>query len=338
MCVCITTTTTALGTSVGSGALSLKHAVILGGIFEFLGTMIMGGFVSSTLKVGIVDPDDMAGSGYFAIGMISSLISATVLLILATLFSLPVSTTQTITGGIIGFGLVAQDKGASVDAMTIVSIIISWVATPIISTAMGYLFYLFIDRKILSQRNADEECKKYLPYITGLTIASLMSFLYTSVAKTFSIPLYYMALVFAVSFVVTVIVIKNSDYILGATRIRQFSFLQHNRQRSNSTTPLASSPVNYTEDKSDPTSPELAPSSPKYEDRLLDIDHVHHEVAGDIKTIHCMCICFILFPSSFLRNRLCFMFASPSIHTLLTFTCVCFPLSYLFSRRVQGEG
>ena len=93
----------AMGTSVGSGALTFKRAVILAAIMEFAGAFLVGSHVSDTVRKGIVDPELFAGDPQaFVLGMLSALLAAGLWLQFASYFGWPVSTTHSIIGAIIG--------------------------------------------------------------------------------------------------------------------------------------------------------------------------------------------------------------------------------------------
>ena len=97
----------AMGTSVGSGALTFKRAVILAAILEFAGAFFVGSSVSDTVRKGIVDPIIFTGDPQaFVLGMLSALLAAGVWLQVASYFGWPVSTTHSIVGAIVGFGVV----------------------------------------------------------------------------------------------------------------------------------------------------------------------------------------------------------------------------------------
>ena len=101
----------AMGTSVGSKAITLKQAVIIAAIFEFLGAYLAGGEVTSTIRKGIVDPKIFQDDpDIFILGMMSCLLAAGLWLLLASRRGWPVSTTHSIVGAIVGFALIS--KGA----------------------------------------------------------------------------------------------------------------------------------------------------------------------------------------------------------------------------------
>ena len=96
----------AMGTSVGSGALTVWGAILVAGVFEFCGAFFAGGHVTDTVRKGILDLG-MLSRDQLIYGMLASLASAGTLLVGATRFGLPVSTTHSIVGAIVGFGTVA---------------------------------------------------------------------------------------------------------------------------------------------------------------------------------------------------------------------------------------
>ncbi|MFV2058095.1 MAG: inorganic phosphate transporter, partial [Thiohalomonadales bacterium] len=86
----------AMGTSVGSGAITIKQAIIIAIIFEFAGALLAGGQVTSTIRKGIIDVSDLSGSPELLVyGMLSSLLAAAIWLMIATRLGWPVSTTHT---------------------------------------------------------------------------------------------------------------------------------------------------------------------------------------------------------------------------------------------------
>ena len=97
----------AMGTSVGSGAISIKQAIIIAAIFEFAGAFLAGGHVTKTIRKGIIDPTAIESEPHLLVfGMLAALLSAAVWLMIASRKGWPVSTTHTIVGAIVGFGVV----------------------------------------------------------------------------------------------------------------------------------------------------------------------------------------------------------------------------------------
>lgn len=91
----------AMGTSVGSKAITLKQAIIIAIIFEFAGAYLAGGAVTSTIRSGITDAGLLADSpDLLVFGMMSALLAAGIWLLIATHYGWPVSTTHSIIGAI----------------------------------------------------------------------------------------------------------------------------------------------------------------------------------------------------------------------------------------------
>jgi PiT family inorganic phosphate transporter len=131
----------AMGTSVGSKAITLKQAIIIAIIFEFAGAYLAGGAVTATIRSGITDAELLADSpDLLVFGMMSALLAAGIWLLVATHFGWPVSTTHSIVGAIVGFAAV----GIAVEAVhwnKIGTIAASWIISPL--TAGFIVFWLF---------------------------------------------------------------------------------------------------------------------------------------------------------------------------------------------------
>jgi len=154
----------AMGTSVGSKALTIKQAIIIAAIFEFAGAYLAGGSVTSTIRSGIID------AGYFVdipelmvFGMIAALLAAGTWLLVASYFGWPVSTTHSIVGAIIGFALVAVGSEA-VQWDKVTGIVGSWVVTPILAGVLAYLIFMSAQRLIFDTDNPLANAKKYVPF------------------------------------------------------------------------------------------------------------------------------------------------------------------------------
>lgn len=154
----------AMGTSVGSKALTIKQAIIIAAIFEFAGAFFAGGEVTSTIRSGIVDAEVFANVPHLlAYGMIASLMAAGTWLLVATYFGWPVSTTHSIVGAIIGFGAV----GVGMDAVhwdEVGGIVGSWVVTPLLSGILAYLIFMSAQKLIFDTDNPLGNAKKFVPF------------------------------------------------------------------------------------------------------------------------------------------------------------------------------
>ncbi len=140
----------AMGTSVGSGALTIRRAIIVAAIFEFGGAMLVGGTVTQTIRKGIVDLDALGGDPMvIAVGMTCCLLAAAIWLNIATYVGWPVSTTHSIVGAVVGFGLVGGGFNA-VNWGVMGKIAASWVVSPLMGGLLGYFGFVFIKRRILN--------------------------------------------------------------------------------------------------------------------------------------------------------------------------------------------
>lgn len=165
----------AMGTSVGSRALSLRKAVFLAAILEFSGAFFVGSDVSETIQKGILDIQIFqAEPTIFVLGMMGSLLATGALLQLASYFGLPVSTTHAIVGAVIGFGAVIGGIHA-VHWSEVGWIAASWVLSPVLSGVVSYFIFLLIQRKILFALNPIEATRRIAPFFVFLcfTVASL---------------------------------------------------------------------------------------------------------------------------------------------------------------------
>ena len=154
----------AMGTSVGSKAITLKQAVIIAAIFEFLGAYLAGGEVTSTIRKGIVDPNLYSeNNNLFIIGMISSLLAGASWLFFASRRGWPVSTTHSIVGAIVGFVVVSMGFEA-VSWSKVGNIAASWVISPIIAGGISFLIYLSAKALILDKKEPTVAAVRVLPY------------------------------------------------------------------------------------------------------------------------------------------------------------------------------
>ena len=164
----------AMGTSVGSRALSLRQAIVIAAIFEFLGAVLAGGQVTATIRKGIIDPGLLAGNPELLVyGMLASLLAAAVWLVVASYFGWPVSTTHSIVGAIVGFAMVGIGV-AAVQWGKVGSIVASWVVSPLLAGTLAYALFRSVQRLIFDAADPFRAAKRYVPayiFLVGFIIA-----------------------------------------------------------------------------------------------------------------------------------------------------------------------
>jgi PiT family inorganic phosphate transporter len=169
----------AMGTSVGSGAITVRQAIIIAAVFEFAGAFIAGGNVTKTIRKGIIDPSSIVGSPEILVfGMLAALLAAAVWLMVASSRGWPVSTTHSIVGAIIGFAI----AGIGIDAVQwgkVSTIAASWVVSPVLGGAIAFLLMLSIRRLILNTDNPFRNAKRWGPmyvFLVGFIISLVTLF------------------------------------------------------------------------------------------------------------------------------------------------------------------
>ncbi|MBA1273841.1 inorganic phosphate transporter [Stutzerimonas azotifigens] len=162
----------AMGTSVGSRALTIKQAIIVAMIFEFCGAYLAGGEVTETVKSGIVDASAIPPE-LMVLGMMSALLAAGTWLLVASTRGWPVSTTHSIVGAVIGFAAV----GISVDVVhwnSVGPIVASWVVSPVLSGAVAFGLFISVQKLIIDTDNPFQNAKRFVPlymFLTGFMVS-----------------------------------------------------------------------------------------------------------------------------------------------------------------------
>lgn len=154
----------AMGTSVGSKALTIKQAIIIAMVFEFAGAYLAGGEVTSTIRKGIIDPSYYTDIPHLLVfGMISALFAAATWLLIASILGWPVSTTHSIVGAIIGFSAV----GVGMDTVAwgkVGGIVGSWIVTPLISGVIAFVIFNSAQKLIFDTDHPLKQAKKWVPF------------------------------------------------------------------------------------------------------------------------------------------------------------------------------
>lgn len=163
----------AMGTSVGSGALRLGQAVVLASILEFAGAFFFGSHVSETIQKGLIDPHVFMGQPQLLVyGMLASLLAAGVWLQLASYLGLPVSTTHSIVGSVVGFGVIVGGLDA-IKWENVGFILASWVISPLAGGIIAYGLFTVLRQKIFYTSNPLLAAKKLAPILVFLVVTTL---------------------------------------------------------------------------------------------------------------------------------------------------------------------
>lgn len=163
----------AMGTSVGSGALTLKQAILIAAVLEFAGAFFFGSHVSETMQSGLIDAELFADAPTKLVyGMLASLLSAGVWLQIASYNGWPVSTTHTIVGAIVGFGLIVGGWQA-VHWENVSLVVVSWIISPLSGALLGYLIFNFLRTKIFYAHDPVAEAKRLTPPLVFFVTATL---------------------------------------------------------------------------------------------------------------------------------------------------------------------
>lgn len=154
----------AMGTSVGSRALTVKQAILIAMIFEFAGAFLAGGEVTSTIRKGIIDMGMVSDSpDLLVFGMLASLLAAGTWLLIASAAGWPVSTTHSIVGALVGFAAV----GIGMDAVKwskVGTIAMSWVVSPVLAGTISFALFMSAQKLILQSSNPFAAAKRYIPF------------------------------------------------------------------------------------------------------------------------------------------------------------------------------
>ena len=163
----------AMATSVGSKALTIKQAILVAAIFEFLGAVLAGGEVTSTIRRGIVDTGLMADEPKLLVfGMLSALLSAGTWLLIASRKGWPVSTTHSIVGAIVGF-TVAGIGVSAVQWGKVGTIVMSWVVSPLMAGVIALIIFMSVQYLILRHEDPLDRARRFVPLYIFLAAFSI---------------------------------------------------------------------------------------------------------------------------------------------------------------------
>ncbi len=158
----------AMATSVASGALTIKRAVVVAGVCDILGAVLVGSHVANTIRKGLIDPLQFSDKPtLFLFGMLAAVLGSALWVNIATYFKLPVSTTHSIIGGVIGFGLVSVGI-AGIKWKVVLFVALSWIISPVFGGIIAFTIFSIIKKFILSSKEPIAQTRKIGPFFTGM--------------------------------------------------------------------------------------------------------------------------------------------------------------------------
>ena len=174
-----------MASAVGAKAITMKQAIIIAGILNFLGAVFVGCHVTETVRKGIVDPSSLS-TNIVVYGALSALLAASVWITIATWKELPVSTTHSIVGGLLGFGLVV---GGAINWTKVGEITAAWILSPVFGCALAFVVFSILHHTIFNSKHPIKRCRIVAPIFIGLAFFTIaLSFLFkTRLGETLKI-------------------------------------------------------------------------------------------------------------------------------------------------------
>ena len=167
-----------MASAVGAKAITIRQAIFIAGILNIVGATFIGSHVTNTIRKGIVSTDILADPHLALIGALSALLSAALWVSFATWKSLPVSTTHSIVGAMIGFGIMAGGFG-TINWGKLGAVVMSWIISPIFSMILGFAMFKIIVMAILKRKNAYDRALKLSPCFIGVAVfVVILSFIF----------------------------------------------------------------------------------------------------------------------------------------------------------------
>jgi len=176
-----------MATAVGAKAITFKQAVLIAGVLNFIGAVFVGSHVTDTVRKGIVDTANI-DNHLLLLGFIASLLAAAIWVTLSTWKEMPISTTHSIIGALMGFGLIAGGTQVVMWAK-VGSVVASWVLSPVAGCILAFFIFKIIVKTIFAKERPVKAAKIVGPIIFGFTALLIVSslFLKTSLSKNYGI-------------------------------------------------------------------------------------------------------------------------------------------------------
>ncbi|RKZ01943.1 MAG: phosphate permease [Candidatus Hydrothermota bacterium] len=177
-------TANSMSTAVGAGAITPRQAVVIAAVLEFVGAYYFGKHVTETIRKGIIDPNQIGDLNALIYGSLAPLLSAAIWLLAASYWGLPVSTTHSIVGGLVGYGIAHAGLGA-VRWGKMGLVVLSWVLSPFVGGLVGFTLFWMIRKTILGSDDPLASARRFAPLWIGLAffIVGMMFYLKTMHGK-----------------------------------------------------------------------------------------------------------------------------------------------------------
>ena len=214
-----------MSTAVGAKAITPKQAVVIAGLLEFSGAYFFGKSVTETVRKGILDPSMITNPNVLVYGSVAALLAATIWLIIATKFGLPVSTTHSIVGGIAGYGIVYAGTSI-VNWSKMTQVVLSWILSPIVGAIMAYVIFKIFTKSIFEAKDPVRSARIWSPFWIGLAFVVIGTMFYLKVLhgkdlKTgvlvYGIPLGM--IVFVITYILVKLRFPSNDPFIGVEAI-----------------------------------------------------------------------------------------------------------------------
>ena len=162
-----------MASAVGAKAITIRQAILIAGILNVVGATFIGSHVTNTIRKGIVSTDILTDPHLALIGALSALLAAALWVSFATWRSLPVSTTHSIVGAMIGFGIMAGGFSV-INWGKLGAVVLSWVISPLFSMAIGFFIFKVIIKVIISKKDPYTSALKASPFFIGLAFCVII--------------------------------------------------------------------------------------------------------------------------------------------------------------------
>ncbi|NJF25081.1 inorganic phosphate transporter [Thermococcus sp. Bubb.Bath] len=169
-----------MGTAVGARAVTPKQAAVIAGVMNFTGAYFFGKSVTETIRKGIVNPSAIHDPWVLVYGSLAALLAASIWLIFATYNGLPVSTTHSIVGGVIGYGIVYGGVSI-VDWGKVTQVVLSWILSPIFGAIVAFFVFKAVRRSILASKDPVRSARRWAPFWVGMTFVIIGTMFYLKV-------------------------------------------------------------------------------------------------------------------------------------------------------------